>query len=128
MTKRHMFYYSPTVAPTLALALTLATASGCCLATPQVHVDDTIAGSIAAAEAFPILVTLVAEEGDALVAAQTRILAVLRSAMPAEVFATVRTYETLPIIALNATPDMVALLLTMSDVRSIQADRYINPL
>ena len=112
--------------PSIVLGLTLAAlvAAGCC-STPRVSDDDAIACDTSA-EAIPILVTLAAENDDALAAAQESVLARLRSAMSAEAFATVRVYETLPVIALAATPEVVALLLTHPNVRSIEADRSFS--
>lgn len=106
-----------------ALTLTGLAATGCCLVTPQEGVGDAAPGDIVAAEAIPILVTLTANEGESLAAARERVLARLRSAMSAGPFSTVRSYETLPIVALAATPEVVAVLLTLPDVRSIEADR-----
>lgn len=107
----------------LGLILTVLAATGCCLVTPQKGVGDSAPGDTAAVEAIAILVTLAADEGQALAAARERVLARLRSAMPAGTFSTVRSYETLPIVALAATPEVVSVLLTLPDVRSIEVDR-----
>lgn len=111
------------VGAAMALILTISATAGCCLATPQVPVGHAGVGKVDAAETIPILVTLAAEEGDALDAARTRVLARLRQAMSSDAFAAVRTYETLPLVALPATPAIVALLLALPDVRSVEADR-----
>ena len=128
MNKQRIFRCWRSVAPVLALALTTLAATGCCLVASQARVDDAATGDIAAAEAIPILVTLAAEEGEALVAARERVLERLRSAMSADAFAAVRTYETLPMVALAATPETIALLLTLPDVLSIEADRTFSAL
>ena len=128
MNKQRIFRCWRSVAPVLALTLTILAATGCCLVASQARVDDAATVDIAAAEAIPILVTLAAEEGEALVAARERVLERLRSAMSADAFAAVRTYETLPMVALAATPETIALLLTHPDVRSIEADRTFSAL
>lgn len=128
MNKQRIFRGQRSVAPALALALTILAATGCCLVASQARVDDAATDNIAAAEAIPILVTLAAEEGEALAAARRRVLGRLRSAMSADAFAAVRTYETLPMIALAATPETIALLLTLPDVLSIEADRTFSAL
>ena len=127
MNKQRIFRCQRSVAPVLALTLTILAATGCCLVASQARVDDAATGHIAAAEAIPILVTLAAEEGEAF-AAQERVLERLRSVMSADAFAAVRTYETLPIVALAATPETIALLLTLPDVLSIEADRTFSTL
>ena len=127
MNKR-IFHCQRSVAPALALTLTILASAGCCLVSPQARVDDAAIGDIAAAEAIPILVTLAAEEGEALATARRRVLERLRSAMSADAFAAVRTYETLPMVALAATPETIAFLLTLPDVLSIEADRTFNAL
>ena len=116
------------VGAALALALTLSVATGCCLMTPKVGDGNASAGDVRADQPIPVLVTLAAEEGEALAAARMRVLARLRQAMSADAFAAVRTYETLPLVALAATPEVVALLLTLPDVRSVEADRVFEPL
>lgn len=126
--KRLVRRWRRSVAAALALALTLSTATGCCLATPQVRDGHAAVGDVEAVQTIPILVTLAAEEGEALAAARMRVLARLRRAMSAEAFAAVRTYEALPLVALAATPEIVAVLLTLPDVRSVEADRAFEPL
>lgn len=111
----------PSVGVVLRLTLAALVAAGCC-STPRVSDDDAIACDTSA-EAIPILVTLAAEDDDALAAARERVLARLRSAMSTEAFAAVRVYETLPAIALASTPEVIALLLLLPDVRSVETDR-----
>lgn len=128
MNMRRVWRCRRSVGAALALALVLSVATGCCLVTRQVGDGNASAGDIGADEPIPILVTLAAEEGEALAAARMRVLAQLRQAMSADAFASVRTYETLPLVALAATPEVVALLLTLPDVRSVEADRVFEPL
>ena len=127
MNKRRIRRCGRSVGAALALVLTLSTAAGCCLVTEQPH-GDVAAGDIKALQSIPILVTLAAEEGEALAAARMRVLAHLRQAMSADAFAAVRTYEALPLVALAATPEIVTLLLTLPDVRSVEADRVLESL
>ena len=112
----------------LALIVTVVVVAGCCLVTPQERILHAATGNLAAAETIPIVVTLVAQEGEALTASRKSVLARLRLAMSEEAFAAVRTYETLPVVALVATPEVTVLLLTLPDVRSIEADRSFEPL
>ena len=128
MKKQGLFGCQRSVGLALVLTLTILAATGCCLAVAQARVDDTATGDIAAAESIPILVTLAAEEGEALDTARRRVLERLRPAMSADAFAAVRTYETLPMVALAATPETIALLLTLPDVLSIEADRTFSAL
>ena len=126
MNGRHVCH-RPRVVMALTLTLTISAATGCCLARPQLSADGTTADMHVATETVPILVTLV-EEGEALAGARTRVLAKLEVVMSASAFAAVRTYESLPLIALAATPEVVALLLTLTDVRSVEADRSVDAL
>ena len=128
MNMRRTWRCRQSVGGALAFALILSAATGCCLVTRQVGDGNASAGDVRADQPIPVLVTLAAEEGEALAAARMRVLARLRQAMSAEAFAAVRTYETLPLVALAATPEVVALLLTLSDVRSVEADRVFEPL
>ena len=114
----------PSTGVVLGLTLAALVATGCC-STPRVSDDDAIACDTSA-EAIPILVTLAAEDDDALAAARESVLPRLRSAMSAEAFAAVRVYEALPVIALAATPEVIALLLTHPNVRSIEVDRSFS--
>lgn len=127
MNRRRARRWRQSVGAALALALTISTATGCCLATLEIRDGDVAASDIKAVEAIPILVTLEAEKGEALAAARLRVLARLRQAMSADALAAVRTYEALPLIALAATPEIVALLLTLPDVRTVEADRPFEP-
>ena len=117
----------PSIGVVLGLTLAALVATGCCSVTPRVSDDDATARDTSA-EAIPILVTLAAEDDDALAAARESVLARLRSAMSAEAFAAVRVYEALPIVALAATPEVIALLLLLPDVRSVEADRSLESL
>ena len=110
------------------LVLTLTTiAPGCCLVAPaKVDAGGQVPIETPAKAAIPILITLAADEGELLSAARTRVMARLKSTMSAEAFAAVRTYEALPVIALAATPEVLALILTLSDVRSVEADRTLD--
>ena len=103
--------------------------AGCCLVTPQpVDAGGQAPHEIGATDAIPILVTLAVDEGEALAAVRTRVLARLRSAMPPDAFAAVRVYEVLPVLALSAPPEVLVLVLTLPDVRSVEADRTLAPL
>ena len=111
--------------------LTLVSASlvltGCCLVTPQpVDPEGQESSETEVPDAIPILVTLAADESEALTAARTRVLAELESVMPPEVFATVRVYGVLPVLAFSATPEVIALVLRLPDVRSVEADRTLS--
>ena len=128
MKKQGLFGCRRTVGLALALVMAVVMATGCCLVVPQARVDDAVPGDVAAAAAIPILVTLAAEEGAAFAVVRRRVLERLRLTMSADAFAAVRTYETLPIVALAATPETIALLLTLTDVRSIEADRSYQSL
>ena len=108
----------------VAVALALA---GCCGVTPKpADAGGQVLNEVGVTDAIPILVTLTADEGEALAAARTRVLARLRSVMSEDAFAAVRVYEALPVIALPARPELLALILTFSDVRSVEADRRLE--
>lgn len=109
---------------TVALASAIFATSCSWLSSPRPETGGATTGN-AMPEVTPILVTLVAEEGEALAEGQERVLARLRSAMSPDTLAAVRTYETLPMVALPATPEIIALLLTLPDVRSIEADTTV---
>ena len=117
---------SRSVATILALILTISATTGCRSVTPQMGAGDGKADVVMATDPIPILVTLAATEGEALATTRTRVMARLRPAMSAAAFAAIRTYETLPIVALDATPEIVALLLTLPSVRSVEADRSLK--
>lgn len=114
-----------TVGLALALTVTVAVATGCCFLAPQ-RAAHMMASDVAKVQAIPILVTLAAEEGEALTATRERVLAHLRGAMSADAFAAIRTYELLPVVALVATPEIVTSLLTLPDVRSVEVDRSFS--
>lgn len=112
-----------TVGLTLALTVAVLLAAGCYLVTPRASDGEAAVVQATAAESIPILVTLAAEEGEALTVARERVLAHLRRAMSAEAFAAIRTYEALPVVALAATPRIIVLLLALPEVRHIEPDR-----
>ena len=91
----------------------------------------------AAAEKLPIIVNLAVGEnsgadgdaGDDTIAAVTaRVMERLKAAMPAEDLAEVRTFGFLPAIALSADGALIARLLAMPEVQSIELDRELQPL
>ena len=125
MNKQGVFRYRRIVRLALVLTVPAMMAAGCCLVRPRTNEGEAVVAQASAAEAIPILVTLVAEEGRALTAARERVLARLRSAMSTEAFAAVRTYEALPIVAFAATPKVIALLLTLPEVRHIEPDHEL---
>lgn len=124
MSKQRVFGYRRTVGLAMALVVTVV-AAGCCSVTRRAG-DEAVVDQAPTTDALPVLVTLAAEEGEALVAARERILALLRSTMSTDEFSAVRPYETLPIVALSATPEVVVLLLRHPDVRSLEADRSFS--
>lgn len=126
MNQRRIFHCQRTIG--LALMLTSTVLAVGCVVTPQADAGDPVGDEIATVEAIPILVTLVADEGIALAAARERLLARLRSVMSERTFADIRTYDALPIVAVPATPKILALLLTLPDVRSVEADRSFESL
>lgn len=126
MSKQEAFDRRRNVCFALALTMTVLPASGCCSVTPTVGKEGRAVEQPATAAATPILVTLVAEEGEALATGRERVLGQLRSVMCVDAFSTVRVYETLPIVALNATPKVVALLLTLPEVRHIERDKDVK--
>ena len=90
-----------------------------------------------AQDKFPIIVNLALGEGsvaegdagdDALAAATARVMERLKAAMPAEELAEVRTFRFLPAIALSADGALMARLLAMPEVQSIELDRELQPL
>lgn len=126
MSQRTSARWTRSIGPALGLALVIFAAVGCCLPTrPQALGGVTTARDVVT-DAVSIMVTLAAEEGDALLASRERVLARLRHAMTPNAFAAIRTYETLPLVALSATPDVIALLLTLPDVRSVEADKSFS--
>ena len=126
MNRRRVYRCHQSVGAALVLVLTIST--GCSFVSSQICESDATRDDFDTTEVIPILVTLAAEEGQALAAARMRVLARLRQAMSPDSFATVRTYEMLPIVAVAATPEIVALLLALPDVRSVEADRAFEAL
>ena len=91
----------------------------------------------AAAEKLPIIVNLAVGEGsgaegdagdDTHAAVTARVMERLKAAMPAEDLAEVRTFGFLPAIALSADGALIARLLAMPEVQSIELDRELQPL
>ena len=91
----------------------------------------------AAAEKLPIIVNLAVGEGsgadgdagnDTIAAVTARVMERLKAAMPAEDLAEVRTFGFLPAIALSADGALIARLLAMPEVQSIELDRELQPL
>ncbi len=114
----------------MVLTLALATiATGCCLLTPpQADAGEHMPSEIETPGFIPILVTLAAQEGEPLATARARVLARLRTVMSADGLAAIRVYETLPVLAVRATPSVLALLLSLPEVRWVEADRAFLPL
>ena len=86
-----------------------------------------------AAQRLPIIVNLVVDEaadaGDGALAAVTaRVVERLKEAMRAEDLAAVQTFGSLPAIALPADGALMARLLAMPEVQSIELDRELQPL
>ena len=90
-----------------------------------------------AQDKLPIIVNLAvgevsATDGDAgdeaLAAVTARVMERLQAAMPAEDLAEVRTFGFLPAIALSADGALMARLLAMPEVQSIELDRELQPL
>lgn len=109
-----------------ALIVTTMVAAGCCFVPPRTGDGEAVAREAIATEAIPILVTLATEEGEALAVTRERVLAHLREVMSAKAFAAIRVYVALPVVALSATPEVVALLLNHPDVHSLEADRSFS--
>ena len=91
----------------------------------------------AAQDKLPIIVNLALGEdsvaqgdagGDTLAAVTARVMERLKAAMPAEDLAGVRTFGFLPAIALSADGALIARLLAMPEVQSIELDRELQPL
>lgn len=126
MNKQGVFRCPQSIGLALALIVTVLMASGCSSVGQTAIGECEAAAQIRAADAIPILVTLTAKGGETLAATRERVLARLREAMPAGTLRAARTYQELPLIALSATPGILALLLTLPDVRSIEVDRSLN--
>ena len=81
-------------------------------------------------EPIPIIVNLAVEVGEgslddsaAIAAVRAPVMERLRETLSPEDLAAVRTFENLPAIALSAEPQLIALLLALPQVASIEADR-----
>ena len=84
-------------------------------------------------EPIPVIVNLAVDVAEGSLADSAVIAAVrapvmewLRETLSAEDFAAVRTFENLPAIALSAEPHVIALLLALPEVVSIEADRELS--
>lgn len=88
----------------------------------------------ATAQKLPIIVTLAVGDGsgadgaagDTLAVVTARVMERLKAAMPPEDLAAVRTYGFLPAIALSADGALIARLLAMPEVQSIELDRELQ--
>ena len=88
-----------------------------------------------APEKLPIIVNLAVgdgsgeeggADGDTIAAVTARVMERLKAAMPAEELAVVRTYNFLPAIGLSADGALIARLLAMPEVASIERDRELR--
>ena len=84
-------------------------------------------------EPIPVIVNLAVDVAEGSFADSAVIAAVrapvmerLQETLSAEDFAAVRTFENLPAIALSAEPHVIALLLALPEVVSIEADREFS--
>ena len=127
MIRKRVFHRWRSVVVVLALTLTISAATGCRMVTPQIPANGTTADVPATTKTIPILVKLDAKEGEALAAAQRRVMGRLRSTMQPGEYASIRVFNTLPLLALRATPELIAFLLTLADVSSVEADRVLAP-
>ena len=96
--------------------------------------DPAVAG---AAAKLPIIVNLAVGEGsgasgdageDGIAAVTARVMERLKAAMPAGDLAAVQTFGSLPAMALSADGPLIARLLAMPEVVSIELDRELQPL
>ncbi|MDD9985403.1 MAG: hypothetical protein OXQ31_03940 [Spirochaetaceae bacterium] len=81
-------------------------------------------------EPIPVIVNLAVDVGEGslgdsavIAAVRAPVIERLQETLSAEDFAAVRTFENLPAIALSAEPKVIALLLALPQVASIEADR-----
>ena len=90
-----------------------------------------------AAAKLPIIVNLAVGEGSGaggdagehgIAAVTARVMERLKAAMPAEDLAAVQTFGSLPAMALSADGALIARLLAMPEVVSIELDRELQPL
>ena len=80
-------------------------------------------------ERLAIVVNLAVGAGSGPIAAATaRVMEEVKAAMPAEDLATVRTFGSLPVLALSADGALIARLLALPEVESIEQDRELAPL
>jgi hypothetical protein len=88
-----------------------------------------------APEKLAIIVNLAASDGagatgssadDSIAAVTARVMERLEAAMPAEEFAEVRTFNLFPAIALSADGELIARILAMPEVVSIERDHELQ--
>ena len=98
---------------------------------------DRDADGLKAEEKLAIIVNLAVGEGagadsdeskDSIAAATDRVMERLKAAMSAEDLAAVQTFGSLPAMALSADGALIARLLAMPEVASIELDRELQPL
>ena len=84
-------------------------------------------------EPIPVIVNLAVDVGEGslpdsavIAAVRSPVMERLQETLSAEDFAAVRTFENLPAIALSAEPQVIALLLALPEVASIEADRDLS--
>lgn len=111
------------------LAAGLATIGGLACGEGTAEVE----GHDAAPEPIPIIVNLAVDVAEGslpdsavIAAARAPVMERLQETLSAEDFAAVRTFENLPAIALSAEPHVIALLLALPEVVSIEADREFS--
>lgn len=85
------------------------------------------------ADKLAIVVNLAVDEGagseaNPVAAATARVMKELKTAMPPEDLAAVRTFGALPVLALTADGATIARLLAMPEVASVERDRELAPL
>ena len=112
-----------------------ATAEGQATDGPEVMDPDTVVAGAAAK--LPIIVNLAVGEGSGasgdsgegtIAAVTARVMERLKAAMPAGDLAAVQTFGSLPAMALSADGALIARLLAMPEVVSIELDRELQPL
>lgn len=67
-----------------------------------------------------------AGNGSSVAAVTARVMERLKAAMPAEEFAAVRTFNLFPAIALSADGELIALILAMPEVLSVERDEELQ--
>ena len=74
---------------------------------------------------LPIIVNLAVGDGPG-TEESARVMARLEAVMPADEFAAVRTFSLFPVIALDADGELIARILAMPEVASIERDRELR--